>query len=316
MGRATKKDAYYSSLDPVRERRRIARGAEWITRLRGGATGNPERSWSISVSDGRTEGPHGMIPLRIYSSPNPKEAIVFLHGGGWVVGGMDDSDFLCRCLAETLGSTIVSVEYRLAPEHPFPAALEDLNTVLEWARAHAAELSGTEAAISVAGSSAGANIAAAACLKARDDGLPLPVRQVLLYPVTDITSFESPSYREFEGAPIGLTRAEMQWFARHYLEGATDDAADAKNPYVSPLKADSLSGLPPALIVTGEFDVLRDEGEEYGRRLSAEGCVVKIVRATGMAHGFLNLMDIVPSANQWFERVAAEYICLRESTGG
>jgi acetyl esterase len=315
MGRATKKDAYFNSLDPIQERQRIARGAGSIVRLRGGATGNQGRTWTISVSDASTVGPNGVIPLRTYSPPNPEETIVFLHGGGWVVGSMDDADFLCRCLAQRLSSTVVSVGYHLAPEHPFPAALDDLTAVLGWARSHGAELACASDAVSVAGSSAGANIAAASCLKARDDGLALPSRQLLLYPVTDITSFDTRSYRALEGAPVGLTRAEMEWFARNYLGGEAAQTADAEDPYVSPLKAPSLSGLPPAVIVTAEFDVLRDEGEEYGRRLTSAGSDVRIMRAAGMSHGFLNLLDIIPSVNEWFDRIAVGYTSLRESTG-
>lgn len=253
------------------------------------------------VEDRTIPGPAGEIPVRVYTpagSP-PFPLVVFFHGGGWVICDLDTHDPVCRALANAAGAVVMSVDYRLAPEHRFPAAAEDAYAAVCWAGAHAAELGGDATRLAVAGDSAGGNLATVAALMVRDRGGP-PLRfQALVYPVTDC-NFETPSYRE-NAEGYMLTRDAMRWFWSHYAPGE----ADAASPYASPLRAPDLRGLPPALVITAEFDPLRDEGEAYARRLQEAGVPAVLTRYDGVIHGFFTMLDILDQARQAVDQVGA-----------
>jgi acetyl esterase len=237
----------------------------------------------------------GTIPARLLV-PHGSVAglVVYAHGGGWVVGTIDDYEILGRELAARSGCAVLLPDYRLAPENPFPAGLHDVEDTLLWAAS--TDLAGPGAPIVVAGDSAGANLATVATRRLW--GQIAPVLQVLSYPVTDADT-DSPSYREFaEGLP--LTRADMQWFYGHYAPEDIRATAD-----VSPLRADDLSGMPPAVVVTAEYDVLRSEGEAYAEALSAAGAKVTTRRYAGVAHGFLRLHNHLDTAREAVLDIAA-----------
>ena len=224
--------------------------------------------------------------------------MVYFHGGGWVVCDLDTHDVICTALARRAGAVVVAVDYRRAPEHRFPAAVTDCYSASLWVVEHAAELGIDPLRITVGGDSAGGNLATVVCLKARDEGGPRFALQALVYPVTDLSSFDTPSYTEFaEGHH--LTKASMEWFRGHYLA-----SSDGHDPYASPLLAKDLSGLPPALVLTAECDVLRDEGEAYARRLQQAGVRVKLTRYSGMIHPFFSLSGAIPRAFDAFDEVA------------
>jgi len=241
------------------------------------------------------------IPVRVYApaANTPLPALVYFHGGGWVVGDLDTHDAFCRHLANAGPYAVVSVAYRLAPEHKFPAGLEDCTTAVQWVAANAAMLGIDPAHVSVGGDSAGGNLAAAVALLARDrKGLALS-HQVLIYPVTDYWIPSPPSYMEF-AAGYSLSRDSMIWFWHHYLPSG----ADVNNPYLCPLRADDLSGLPPALVITAEYDTLRDEGERYAERLKAAGVPVTLNRYAGMMHGFSQHYKRFVQARQLVDEIA------------
>ncbi len=226
------------------------------------------------VYDRTVPGPAGPVPVRVY---RPSEAtglpvVVWFHGGGWVIGGLDSHDHLCRLLCDDAGCVVVSVDYRLAPEHPFPAAVEDCVAAYGWVAANATEVGGDPGRVAVGGDSAGGNLAAVVALTRRDAGDPPPRAQVLVYPVTD-HEFDSPSMHE-NATGYFLEREHMRWFFGHYLR----TPADADDWRVSPLRAPDLSGVAPAIVVTAEYDPLRDQGEAYGARLRAAGVDTEIVR--------------------------------------
>jgi acetyl esterase len=222
------------------------------------------------------------VPVRVYRpSPDPElPLLVVFHGGGWVLGSVEEFDGVARQLANASDAIVVSVDYRLAPEHPFPAPLDDCWNALEWTVAHAAELGGDRTRIAVGGDSAGGNLAAVCARRARDAGLPLAL-QVLVYPVCDC-EFDTASYVDNAEGYL-LERAEMQWFFDCYTDGGKHDAAD---PSISPLRAADLAGVAPAVVLTAEFDPLRDEGEAYATRLRAAGVEVEVRRYDGMIHAF------------------------------
>jgi acetyl esterase len=236
------------------------------------------------VEDVRIPGPAGEIPIRIYTPTvsTPAPMLIYFHGGGWVLGDLDSHDHVCRSMANTVECVVASVDYRLAPEAKFPAAVEDSYRALEWIAANERELGIDRGRIAVGGDSAGGNLAAVISLMARERNGPMPVYQVLIYPATDMRMIAASMEENAEG-PL-LTRAAMAWFIEHYLRGEQDKL----DPLASPLLAADLSGLPAAFILTAECDPLRDEGEQYGRRLEQAGVPVEIKRYAGMPHGFFS----------------------------
>jgi acetyl esterase len=229
----------------------------------------------------------GALPARFYvpgglPAERPAPLLVYFHGGGWVIGDLDTHDGICRFLAAAAGTTVLSIGYRLAPEHPFPAAVEDSRAGFSWAVGNAAALEVDPARIAVGGDSAGGNLAAVVSLLARGAGGAMPAMQLLIYPVTD-SAGELPSRRLFAEGFL-LTKGDMDLFEAHYLP----PGSDASDPRVSILKIPDLSGLPPAYVATAGFDPLRDEGEAYALRMRDAGVQVALRRHPGLIHGFAN----------------------------
>jgi acetyl esterase len=245
-----------------------------------------------SVRDRTVPGPAGDIRVRVYtpSGGDALPVIVYFHGGGWVIGDLDVPDKPCRALANAAGAVVVSVDYRLAPEHRYPAAFDDCYAVTAWVAEHAADVGADAGKLAVAGDSAGGNLAAAVALAARDRGGPSIAAQLLVYPVTDF-NFETASYEE-NGDGYLLTKGSMEWFWAHYL-GAQDLDQD---PYACPARAEDLAGLPPAYVATAEYDPLRDEGEAYAAALRDAGVAVTVRRFDGMIHSFFWTLGATPSA--------------------
>lgn len=225
---------------------------------------------------------------------------LYFHGGGWVIGTLDTHDPLSRQLARASGHAVLSVDYRLAPEHRYPAAAEDCYAATCWAADNLETLGLPSARIAVAGDSAGGNLAGAVALMARDRNGPSIAHQLLIYPVTDM-DFTRPSYAANGAGEYYLSTAAMQWFWNHYLGGQTASAA----PLAVLLDQPDLAGLPPATVITAEYDPLRDEGEAYAKRLIDAGVRVDQACAPGMIHGFFNLFQVVPDASLWIDRAAA-----------
>ena len=242
----------------------------------------PEGEPVASVVDRTIPGPGGEIPVRIYDpgGPGPKGALVWFHGGGWVIGNLDGADFGCRMMANAAGVVVVSVDYRLAPEAKFPAAADDSFAATRWVADNAASIGVDPARIAVGGDSAGGNLAAVVSQMAKAAGSPALAFQLLVYPVTDF-SYHTPSYRE-NGEGYLLTLESMEWFWNHYLNSPEDGA----NPKASPMRAADVSGLPRALVITAQYDPLRDEGEAYAGRLSEAGVPTTAIRFNGQIHGF------------------------------
>ena len=243
------------------------------------------------------------IPVRIYRSRrdgSPAPVLVWFHGGGWVIGDLDTADGTCRALCREADATVVSVDYRLAPEHPFPAAVDDCWAATRWVAAHAADLGGDPACLAVGGDSAGGNLAAVVAQVARAAGGPSICFQALVYPVTDATC-DRPSMRDNAEGYL-LTTAGMEWFYGHYL-----GAHDRRDPRVSPLLADDLSGLPPAYVITAEYDPLRDQGRAYAEALAAAGVPVTLDEVTGTIHGFFALDQMLDAAGQARARLVAAW---------
>lgn len=245
-----------------------------------------------TVRDLRIDGPAGDLPIRVYR-PDREDppTLVFTHGGGWTLGTLDSSDNICRELASRAECLVLSVDYRLAPEHPFPAATDDAYAALEWAAAHADELGGDPGRLGVAGTSAGGNLAAASAIRARDAGLELD-GQFLLYPMTD-RRFDRPSYDEHGDGPL-LTAADVRWFWNQYLRSPVDE----HNPFATVCRAPDLAGVAPARVVTAGHDVLRDEGAAYAARLADDGVETAHENYPSMTHGFLSLTDSVSRADK------------------
>jgi len=242
----------------------------------------------------------GGLRVRVYTpaGPGPKPALVYFHGGGWVLGSPETIDAPCRRLANRSGCVVISVDYRRPPEHPFPTPLEDCYAATRYAAGLGAELGAGARRIAVGGDSAGGNLAAAVALLARDRGGPPLAFQLLICPVTD-HAFDTPSYRAF-GRGYGLTEAAMRWFWGHYLTRPEDE----RNPLASPLRAD-LRGLPPALVLTAEFDPLRDQGEAYAARLKAAGVNAQLRRYDGQIHGFFHMGGVMNRGMQAVDDAAA-----------
>jgi acetyl esterase len=257
-------------------------------------------------------GPAGPIGARLYvphrspsatcdspgAAAGPLPLLVYFHGGGWVIGDLDTHDDPCRFLAANSGVALLSVDYRLAPEHPFPAAVEDALAAYEWAVAGAERLGADPARIAVGGDSAGANLAASVCLTTREEPVPSPALQLLIYPVAE-TAGTAVSRRTFADGFL-LTRGDMEWFEERYLP----PGVDRDDPRVALLDAPDLSGLPPAYVATAGFDPLRDEGEAFATRLREAGVRVALRRHPGLVHSFANLTAICPTARQAMHEAA------------
>ena len=248
-----------------------------------------------AVRDVQADGPLGTIPLRVYRPAGVPDTTrlpvhVFFHGGGWVIGDIGTHDVVCRQITAEAGISVISVDYRLAPEHKFPAAVDDAWAATRWIVAHAAELGVDAGLLSVGGDSAGGNLAAVVALLARDAGAPKISLQVLVYPVTDLSA-ESKSYADLADGYM-LTRESMRWFRAQYLT-KEEEALDWR---VSPLRATSLAGVAPALVITAGFDPLRDEGEAYARKLREAGVSVDAVCFGGMIHGFVPMGRLIDTA--------------------
>jgi acetyl esterase len=277
------------------------------------------------VRDLSFDGPHGDVPVRVYRPEAAVEAsvggrneggedeeggegdergtrtLVHFHGGGWTLGTLDSIDGPCRELATRADAVVISVDYRLAPEHPFPVAVDEAAAAVEWAAENAATFGGSPDRLGVSGTSAGATLAFAACLHACEfDEPPEPAAQFLLYPIAG-DDFETESYRENADGPL-LTRADMRWFFEQYLRSPVD----AHNPFAVPLRADDLGGLPPATVVTAGFDPLRDDGVALAERFANEGTPVEHRHYPAMAHGFCSLADRVAVAEEALSSVVGD----------
>ncbi|MGQ9896288.1 MAG: alpha/beta hydrolase [Acidobacteriota bacterium] len=273
-----------------------ARASFAALRALAGTPEHVDRVEELLIPGSQTE-----IPIRLYApaSGQPLPVTLYFHGGGFVIGNLDSHDSVCRALANRTPTMVISVDYRLAPEHPFPAAPIDAYDALQWTAAHAAELGGDPKRIAVAGDSAGGNLATVAALMARNRKGTLPMFQLLVYPVTDATHSQ-PSYEAY-GDGYFLTKDAMQWFLRHYVPADQS----RRHPYLSPLFEKNLSGLPPAHILVAEYDPLRDEGVAYAERLKAAGVTASVSCYKGMVHGFFSLVA-------WFEDASR---ALDESAG-
>lgn len=232
------------------------------------------------------------VPIRVY---RPREdtslpCLVYYHGGGWVIGDLDTGDSVCRLLADQAGCVVVATDYRLAPEHPWPAGLEDCYAVLEWVHANADALGVDAERLAVGGESAGGNLAACVALKAKAESGPALVHQLLVCAVTD-TAFDTPSYRA-NGEGYLLSKSTMEWFLGHYVPAGQDRF----DPMIAPLHTDDVSALPAATVITAEFDPLRDEGEAYASKLENGGIDVTYKCYDGMMHEFFAMSDLLDDA--------------------
>jgi len=253
------------------------------------------------VEDRTLPGPAGEIPVRIYAPSDVRglPALVYFHGGGFVIGDLETHDGTCRSLANAIGCAVVSVDYRLAPEHKFPAGPEDCYAATRWVAEKGAELGIDTSRIAVGGDSAGGNLTAVVALMARDRGGPSLRHQLLIYPVAN-HDFSTASYQQNRQGYL-LSREMMRWFWNHYLARPEDGV----NPYASPLRAASLAGLPPAHVITAEYDPLRDEGEALAARLRHAGVPTTQVRYDGMFHGFFSMAAMLDTAKRAVADAAA-----------
>ena len=231
------------------------------------------------------------VPIRVYrpDADDKQPCLIYFHGGGWVIGDLDTHDHVCRHLAREANCVVVATDYRLAPEYPFPAPLDDCYAVAQWVTANATALNIDPSRIAVGGDSAGANLTACVCLKSKLEAGPALVHQLLMCPVTD-SAFDTASY-EANAEGYMLTRDSMEWFFNHYL----GEGADRFDPLISPVRATDVSGLPAATIITAEFDPLRDEGEAYGAKLQSAGVDTLVRRFPGMIHNFFTMADLLES---------------------
>jgi acetyl esterase len=264
--------------------------------LAGRVVSNPEPPELESAKPLSIPAPHGSIPARIYTPKNLRQAaglapaLVFFHGGGWVIGDLDSHDVVCRKLAHEGELIVISVDYRLAPEHKFPAAVDDSIAATRWIAANAEQLGIDASRLSVGGDSAGGNLAAVVAISARDGNGPAIAGQVLIYPATDF-AMTHPSHSEPETSLL-LTHSVIRWFVDHYLGDADIDDWRA-----SPARATTLEGLPPAYVLTVGADPLRDEGDEYAARLKEAGVAVTYRHFPGQFHGFFTMGKLLPQAN-------------------
>ncbi|ABE39650.1 Alpha/beta hydrolase fold-3 [Rhodopseudomonas palustris BisB5] len=258
---------------------------------------NPDPRELASVQSIAIPGPAGDIPARVYTPKALRQddglspALVFFHGGGWVIGNLDTHDVVCRAIADEGKLIVVSVDYRLAPEHKFPAAVEDAIAATQWIADNARMLGIDAEQLSVGGDSAGGNLSAVVTIHARDHGGPMLAGQVLIYPATDF-AMNHPSHHEPETSVL-LTHSVIRWFRDHYLTG-THDEQDWR---ASPARVETLAGLPPAFVMTAGADPLRDEGDEYARRLADAGVPVTHRTYPGQFHGFFTMGKVLQQAN-------------------
>jgi acetyl esterase len=271
-------------------------------KLRALVESNPTPAPAIyRVEDRHIAGADGQIAARVYTPEGiaPMGVLAYFHGGGWVVGDLESHDHLCRDLANGAGCVVVSIDYRLAPEHVFPAGAEDCYAATRWIAENAAALGADASRIAVGGDSAGGNLAAVVSMMARDRGGPAIKFQLLLYPVTDC-ALDTPSQKEFADDGYALSRADMEWFWKNYL----DPGAEKNNPYACPLRAKNLKGLPPALVLTASHDPLRDEGERFAERLIAAGVNVTCTRYEGVTHAFVSFADALDKGKEALSQAA------------
>jgi acetyl esterase len=278
--------------------------------LRGALAANrvPAPEVPIARFDDRMIAGHGgePIPVRIFwpdTDPSPKPGIVFFHGGGWVIGGLDTHEGAARMLANATGAVVVFVDYRLAPEAQFPVPAEDCYEGLLWTVEHAAALGIDASRLAVAGDSAGGNLAAVVALMTRDRNGPALRHQLLVYPCTDMDPTRWPSMTENKSGYF-LTTDSMVWFYDQYVP----ELAERTNPYASPIHATDLSGLPPAFVITAEFDPLRDEGEAYAARLAEAGVPTEVQRYDGMIHGFFGMTAMFEQAREAHAAASARLV--------
>jgi acetyl esterase len=274
-----------------------ARAAD-LAAIRAGA-GEPEPVYQ--VDDREIPGPTSALPIRIYrpSAATDLPVLVYFFGGGWTLGSLDTGDGVCRALTNAARCVVVAVGYRLAPEATFPAAVLDCHAGAAWAASNARAIGGDPSRVAVGGDSAGGNLAAAVTLLARERREPPLVGQLLVYPNTDYLA-DTPSLRDTTDEAM-FNRTSVAWYWGHYLRHPDDGL----NPLASPLRADDHSGLPPALVITAEYDPLRDEGELYARRLEQAGVPVRLSRYDGMAHGFFTMIGVVEAADAALAEAAA-----------
>jgi len=254
------------------------------------------------VVDHQIPGPAGDIPIRLYypAGDGPFPVLVYFHGGGWVIGDLDTHHGFCHALAKTSGCLVVAVDYRLAPEHRYPAAVEDAYAATRWVAENSGLIQADPDRFAVCGDSAGGHLAAVVSMIARDRKGPRIDLQILIYPITDC-SFDTPSYEENKEGYM-LTRDMMKWFWNHFI----NDEREADDFYASPLRATNLGDLPRALILTAEYDPLRDEGETYGKKLQEAGVNVTLTRYPGMIHGFIRMTAVLDKANDALDQVAGK----------
>jgi acetyl esterase len=273
--------------------------ARRLNRLRAPSlAGAPEEV--ARIKDGHLAGPGGEIPFRLYS-PAPDRtlpAFLYLHGGGWVVGDLDTHDSVCRALARRTECVVVALDYRLAPENPFPAAVEDAWAGLGWLRDHATDVGADPDRIAVGGDSSGGNLSAVLAQRSRDRRGPRLAAQVLIYPVTDC-DFDTPSYRD-AATGYGLTRDSMLWYWNQYLP----DKDARVSPDASPLRAADLGGLPPALVITCKLDPLASEGAAYAEALRSAGVRVELIHEPDMIHGYIRMAGVVSRARKSWDDIA------------
>ncbi|MDP6978720.1 MAG: alpha/beta hydrolase [Myxococcota bacterium] len=258
------------------------------------------------VEDRTIPGPAGEIPVRVYTpeGTGPFGVLVHYHGGGFVIGGLDTHDKECRGLCAGAGCVVIAVDYRLAPEHRYPAAPEDCYAALEWVAANAASLNVDASRIAVGGDSAGGNLSAVVALMARDRGGPALRFQLLVYPCVDARMSDAyASRKENELGPI-LLLDTMHYFMDHYFGTGAEGDARRDEPMASPLLAESHAGLPPALVITAELDPLRDEGESYARTLEAAGVATTFTRYDGEPHAFFQFSTICDAGKRAIEEAS------------
>lgn len=256
--------------------------------------------WAGKIENMQVPGPNGDIAVRMYiPSPNA-HLLLYFHGGGWVLGNLDQVEYPCRLLATGTGRTVVSVDYRLAPENKFPSAVQDCYYVSKWMAENAENVGVLKEKMTVCGDSAGGNLAAAVCLMAKDRHEPSIASQVLIYPITDLSD---PIYQDYpdELSPA-LTRADMNWFIGHYISRNEE----LHDQYASPISRTDLTGLPPALLITAEYDILTKQCNAYANRLKGAGVRVNFAHYARLVHGFFTLPDVFDDAHDAINRISKE----------